>query len=479
MWAEGCAGMGFQELGVEIKVLCCHGQDTALGHGIPRIDGEVHQRLLQLGWIDQDEVCFGIQIEFQPDVLPDQPTEEFLHAGKRVVQIENLGIEELFPAEGKQLAGYLGGAASGIQDHVGILDDLGVVGPFVDEEGGKPVDGGEQVVEVVRDAAGEKPEGLHFLGLAELILQIAQVCEVAHGADKDTFPVVSHLGDLEAHGKEGGVAAPPDHLAGTVEDGPDSGGPVSFQVFIVFVAMRVGHDYGNVLARQIGTGKPEKAFGRRIHGLDDSVLGNGDDGIESALRQGMESGIGSSLKVLKLGEFFLHLAETGQVCEDAERTGCDAVWVAQQKGLIMNIGVKAVVPAKPVIAGKDRLPGLGSFLKGLQDPFTILFVNPLHPPLTGRDWFGGWLIEGGTERLVPFHRIIGCRPVPEQVVGCTGKHLPRGGLGRLNRVHREGQRKVFLGKVEGNVGRVGGDGGVGGRAEEPGVGVAAEGAVLS
>ena len=48
---------------------------------------------------------------------------------------------------------------------------------------------GQQVVEVMRDAPGQPPDGLHFLGLPELRVALFQVLERLGGAEHVTHPV--------------------------------------------------------------------------------------------------------------------------------------------------------------------------------------------------------------------------------------------------------------------------------------------------
>ena len=59
--------------------------------------------------------------------------------------------------------------------------------------------GGEQVVEVVRDAAGEPADGLHLLRLAELLLELHLRGDVALHADVvGDAPGASRTGEMMA-----------------------------------------------------------------------------------------------------------------------------------------------------------------------------------------------------------------------------------------------------------------------------------------
>ena len=62
-------------------------------------------------------------------------------------------------------------------------------------------DGGEEVVEVVRHAAGEAADGLHLLRLPHLLLKEPAHREVLHGADEVTRGAtrVAHRAEMLLH----------------------------------------------------------------------------------------------------------------------------------------------------------------------------------------------------------------------------------------------------------------------------------------
>ena len=81
--------------------------------------------------------------------------------------VEHLGLERLPARKGQELARELGGAVHRVGDRVDVAPPalLGQVGPA--QEVGRRADDGEQVVEVVRDAAGELAHRLHLLRLPQ------------------------------------------------------------------------------------------------------------------------------------------------------------------------------------------------------------------------------------------------------------------------------------------------------------------------
>ena len=90
------------------------------------------------------------------------------------VQVEDLGRQELLAAEREQLPREGRGAIGRLADLADVVHDR-IVGlqPLLDEVGVAD-DGGEQVVEIVRDAAGEAADRVHLLRLAQLLLAIEQ-----------------------------------------------------------------------------------------------------------------------------------------------------------------------------------------------------------------------------------------------------------------------------------------------------------------
>ena len=109
-------------------------------------------------------------IQLQRHVLAQQPAEHVGHVADDFVHVQPLGLDELAAAEGEQLPREAGGALGGLRD---LLRGTrrGVVEVRRRQQRGVAVNDGEDVVEIVRDAAGELADGLHFLRLAQLFLQ--------------------------------------------------------------------------------------------------------------------------------------------------------------------------------------------------------------------------------------------------------------------------------------------------------------------
>jgi hypothetical protein len=116
-----------------------------------------------------------MELRVEHDVLAQERTQQVEQVGDHEVEVEHLGLHHLLAAEGEQLARERAGPGGGLQN----FRDLGLgggrlFGQIVVENLAITADGGEQVVEVVRHAAGEQAHGLHFLRLEQLLLALLE-----------------------------------------------------------------------------------------------------------------------------------------------------------------------------------------------------------------------------------------------------------------------------------------------------------------
>ena len=147
---------------------------SAVGHGIARVEREVHDHLLDLTQIGFDVARSRIEFCLKFDVLPDQPPQHPFCVADHRVKFEDAGFNHLFAAEGQQLARERrrqGGA---------FLDLLRVFTPRVaglelpQQHFAVTADGSQHVVEVMSNASGQPRDGLEFLRLTQLLLTVAQ-----------------------------------------------------------------------------------------------------------------------------------------------------------------------------------------------------------------------------------------------------------------------------------------------------------------
>ena len=179
---------------VEVDVRGLDRELAALRHGITGVDREVHDHLLDLAGIRPHGGEVGREPRGELDVLAQQPAQHVLRFRHEAVQVDHFRLHHLLPAEGEQLAGEPRRA-------VGRLADLGDVfsarvggAQVIQQQVGIAGDRREDVVEVVRHAAGQAPHSLHLLRLAQLLLQADALGDVARGAEDSDQLALAELG---------------------------------------------------------------------------------------------------------------------------------------------------------------------------------------------------------------------------------------------------------------------------------------------
>ena len=125
------------------------------------------------------------------------------------------GSQRLLAGEREQMLGEIGAARRGLVDHPRDGGKLRLVLDRVGQDFDRSGDDGQDIVEVVRDAAGELADRFHLLGLPDPVLGRDLVGEVAdesveHEARRGVFSAVmlsstlislpSRRTDLESRG---------------------------------------------------------------------------------------------------------------------------------------------------------------------------------------------------------------------------------------------------------------------------------------
>ena len=166
------------------------GESAALRHCIPGVGGKVHEDLLELAGISPDVARPGLENGHKLDVLPDDEGEHLLHAAHDVVRADDARLENLLAAEGQELGREIGRPVDCPLDFPDVLPGPpGLREPFLDEIG-VPPHHRHEVVEAVRDSAGEPADRFHPPGLGELLfaateggLRPARLGDVPHDAE--------------------------------------------------------------------------------------------------------------------------------------------------------------------------------------------------------------------------------------------------------------------------------------------------------
>ena len=101
-------------------------------------------------------------------VFANQAAEHFFEILHQRVEVEDLWLENLAPAEGQKLAGERSGAIGGVINAGETAAEF-MAGGAIQQEFAVAANYGEEVIEVVRDTSGEAADGFHFLRLAKLL----------------------------------------------------------------------------------------------------------------------------------------------------------------------------------------------------------------------------------------------------------------------------------------------------------------------
>ena len=141
---------------------------AARGQGVGGVDDEVDEHLIDLSGIDAHGRNPRVQVQDDDHVVRHQPAQHRLDVAERLVEIDNARLQNLAAAEGQQLMRQPRGSTRRFRE---LLERIVIVEhrrpiPGHGHQVGAADDHGQQVVEVVRDAAGELPDRLQLSGSA-------------------------------------------------------------------------------------------------------------------------------------------------------------------------------------------------------------------------------------------------------------------------------------------------------------------------
>jgi hypothetical protein len=154
------------------------------------------------------------------------------HFAQAVAGIEQLGRQRLPTGKGEQLPGQLGRAIRRRSDRIDIALSFRLAQIVPPEQVDRAADHGEQIVEIMRHAAGQLADRLHLLRLSERILRrFALAGALLHALLQLVGQPAERILGIALGGDVGVGPEPADHLAGSIahrlnarQEGPE--GPV-------------------------------------------------------------------------------------------------------------------------------------------------------------------------------------------------------------------------------------------------------------
>ena len=162
-------------------------------HGVASVDGEIDQGGLELADIGDGEGVEIADLDLDLNAAADKRAHELGDVFDLGADVEHLRLQRLAAGKGKQLRGQFGGPLHRVRDRIDIAAAALLGQLAAAQEIGRRTDDGQEVVEVVRDAAGQLADGLHLLGLAQRFLALAAFGDVdgfRHGAGHRAMAIV-------------------------------------------------------------------------------------------------------------------------------------------------------------------------------------------------------------------------------------------------------------------------------------------------
>jgi hypothetical protein len=152
-------------------------QLAARRHRVARVDREVEERAFELIGVRQGLPQPGAEDGFDLDRLAQRAVQQIRHAADQPVNVDRTRRERLAPGKREQLSGQHGGALARLDRR----PDAAAEEPGLDVAAALQLaldiakvaeDNLQDVVEIVRDAAGHLADRLHLLRLAQGLLRL-------------------------------------------------------------------------------------------------------------------------------------------------------------------------------------------------------------------------------------------------------------------------------------------------------------------
>ena len=174
---------------------------------------EIEQRRCELIGIDDRRACLVFEYRFDLDLLAERPLQELRDIDDQLVDVGLLRLKWLLAGECQEMLGEIRAARGRIVDHPRDGRKLRLVLHGIGQNLDRAGDDGEEVIEIMRDAAGELADGFHFLGLPDPLLGRDLVGEIAHEPVEQEAVARLQRGHAQLRGKFPSVPPPDLDLA--------------------------------------------------------------------------------------------------------------------------------------------------------------------------------------------------------------------------------------------------------------------------
>ncbi len=165
-------------------------------HGVGGIDEEVHENLLELPGVGLDGVEVAGQFLVDEDLLPGA-VEGLAGLLDEPVEVQGLHLVASLPGVAQELGRKPRSALDLFLDALEPFVEGVLWIELVEHQRDVSLDDHEEVIEVVRDAAGQRPHGLHPLGVVELGLDTAVLADILEHHDEGPLHVVADRQQLD------------------------------------------------------------------------------------------------------------------------------------------------------------------------------------------------------------------------------------------------------------------------------------------
>src|SRR5262249_20455820 len=146
-------------------------EPTTVRHSIARVDHQVQDNLFDLAGVGLYRANVSSDDCLHLHSLGQKPAQELVEIQYDAVEVNDFRLQDLLAAEGQQLVNERRSAFGSITDVLQVAPKPSVLYATIHSHFHVSFDDRKQIIEIVRDAAGQSPNGFHPSRLLQLVLQ--------------------------------------------------------------------------------------------------------------------------------------------------------------------------------------------------------------------------------------------------------------------------------------------------------------------